>query len=196
MNKTRTFIAIEISPGVCGRAGEIITKLQASEARVAWVQPRNLHLTLKFLGDVPNVELNDVCRTVADAVRGFEPFELVYRGVGAFPNVQEPRTVWLGVDQGAPEVIELQSRVDQAMKKLRFPVEPRRFRPHLTLGRVRGGGPGVVELSRLITENADADGDLSIVDEVIIFGSYREGGSPVYEPLGHAELTGGRPPRE
>jgi 2'-5' RNA ligase len=188
MDLTRTFIAVEISPAVCARAAEVIKRLQAANAKVSWVRPNNMHLTLKFLGNVPNIELVQVCRVVEEAVKGFEPFELVYRGIGAFPNREHPRTIWMGVDQGAEEIVNLQSLVDKAMKKLRFPLEPRRFQPHLTLGRVRDSGPAVAELTHLLEKYADFEGDLSIIDEVVTFSSERTRGGPQYEVIGHTTL--------
>ena len=193
MDLTRTFIAVEISPAVCGRAAEIMKRLQAANAKVSWAKPTNMHLTLKFLGNVPSVELVQICRVVDEAVKDFEPFELVYRGIGAFPSIQEPRTIWMGVDQGAEEIVNLQSIVDNAMKKLRFPLEPRRFQPHLTIGRVRDSGPPVLELSRLIEKYADFEGDLSIIDEVVTFSSERAQGEIQYEVIGHTTL--GKPTR-
>ena len=190
MSGTRTFIAVELSPAVRGRAEALIKKLSVSDARVSWVQPPHMHLTLKFLGDVPDSDLNNVCRAVVDGVKDCEAFEMTFRGCGAFPNLARPRTIWIGVDDGHEAIVALQAAVDAALKKLGFPKEPRRFRPHLTIGRVRETGPAVEELGRVIEQHADFDADIAIVDELTIFASYLDKSGPTHEPLGHAELQG------
>jgi 2'-5' RNA ligase len=190
VSRTRTFIAVELSPAVRGRAEKLINQLRVAGAKVSWVQPQHMHLTLKFLGDVPDSDLSNVCRAVAEGVKDYPAFELTFRGCGAFPNLDRPRTIWIGVDEGHDEIVALQAAVDAGLKKLGFPKEPRRFRPHLTLGRVRETGPAVAELARLIEQHADFDADIACVDEVTIFASYLEKAGPTHEPLGHAELAG------
>lgn len=186
----RTFIAVELGSSVTSRAAQLINRLQVSDVKATWVKPQNMHLTLKFLGDVPDHEIPEICKLVQQAVSDIPSFELVFRGCGAFPTIENPRTVWLGVDEGGEEIGLVHEAIDIALKKLRFPRETRRFQPHLTLGRIRDSGPGVAELSRLIAENADFDGDLSIVDEVVTFASFLERNGPQHDAMGRAELQG------
>lgn len=188
----RTFVAIELAGPVKARAEKVIQQLRSANAKVTWVKPHNMHLTLKFLGDVSDNEAPIVCRLVEEAVRDFEPFELVFRGCGAFPTTHAPRTIWMGLEQGAEELTALHEAVDRALQKLRFPRETRRYQAHLTLGRVRESGPAAAELGRLIEELNDVDGDLSVVDEVTTFASFFDRSGPTYDPMGHAELRGGR----
>lgn len=189
MSNIRTFIAIELSPDARSRATDLINRLKEAQAKVTWVKPQHLHLTLKFLGDVPESEIPDVCRVVSEAVRGIEPFEVVFRGCGAFPNTRGPRTVWIGVEQGAEVLAQIHESLDIALKKqLRFPRENKRFRPHLTLGRVRESGPNAAELGRLLDELPDFDGDLTVVDSVVTFASFLDPQGPTHQPLGHADL--------
>ena len=187
----RTFIAVELSGPVRRRAEKIIDQLRVADAKVTWVKPQNMHLTLKFLGDVPDNDVPEVCRVVNEAVRGFEPFELVFEGCGAFPTTTNPRTVWLGVEQGAEELTAIHEAIDIALKKhLRFPREHRRFQAHLTLGRVRESGPNATELGRMIEQLKVVDGDLSVVDEIVTFASFLEKAGPTHNAMGHAELKG------
>lgn len=187
----RTFIAIELSGPVRARAEKIIRQLRVADAKVTWVKPENMHLTLKFLGDVPDNDIPEVCRAVSDAARRFDPFELVFRGCGAFPSTQRPRTIWLGVDQGAEELAALHEAIDVVLKdRLRFPRETRRFQAHFTLGRVRESGPHAAELGRLVEQLAEIDGDLTAVDEVTTFASFLEKSGPHYDAMGHAPLLG------
>ena len=191
MRPIRTFIAVELSGTVIARAQAAIKLLTTSGAEVSWVARPQMHLTLKFLGNVPEVETPDVCRVVAEAAAGIEPFEVVFKGLGAFPRVSEPRTIWLGIDQGQEELTELHAAIEGALQKeMGFGKEHRKFHPHLTLGRLRKeSDPAREELSRLLQESANFDGDLTVVEEVVTFASFLGRQGPAHEPIGHASLA-------
>lgn len=104
MPRIRTFIAVELSPRVITRAGDLIDKLRVADAQINWVRPQQMHLTLKFLGDIADTETPDICRVVNEVTANFEPFEIVCRGAGAFPNSRDPRTLWIGIRDGAEEL--------------------------------------------------------------------------------------------
>ena len=72
------------------------------------MRPQQMHLTLKFLGDVPDTDTPDICRVVQKVADDFEPFEIICRGAGTFPNVRDPRTLWIGIEDGADELSGLQ----------------------------------------------------------------------------------------
>jgi 2'-5' RNA ligase len=190
MPRVRTFIAVEMSPRVITRAGDLIDKLRVAAAEINWVRPQQMHLTLKFLGDVPDTETPDICRVVAEVAAGFEPFEITCRGAGVFPNLREPRTLWIGIEDGADELKRLQAEIDDALKaKLGYAKEQRGFHPHLTIGRVKRELPGAHgQLAELVEKNAHFDADLAIIDEVVTFASFLGRGGPKHEPLDHAEL--------
>jgi len=118
----------------------MIEGLRSAAREVAWVAPRNLHLTLKFLGSVPEEQIDVVARALREASADASPFEARVRGLGAFPSVRRPRVVWAGVTDGAADMIELARRADAALAALGFPRDERPFSPHVTLGRVREPG--------------------------------------------------------
>ncbi len=190
--RIRTFIAVEISPSVKARAGDLIDKLRVAAAEINWVRPQQMHLTLKFLGDVPDTETPDICRIVDEVAANFEPFEITCRRAGAFPNVRDPKTLWIGIEDGAEELQRLQAEIDDALKaELGYGKEQRAFRPHLTIGRVKRelpGGRG--ELTQLLEKYANFDADLSIIDEVVTFASFLGRNGPTHNALGHSELGG------
>jgi 2'-5' RNA ligase len=188
VNTTRTFVAVNISPAVRERVVALIDRLRAVPADVKWVEPGNMHLTLKFLGDVRDPDLPDVCRAVSEAVQGVAPFEITCRGAGAFPDAGRPRTIWLGVDQGHDELADLQAVIDETLKNIGFPKEGRAFHPHLTLGRLRSSGPAVRDLGRLIRDHDDFDGGVAVIDEVVVYASYLDREGPTYQPLGRTAL--------
>jgi 2'-5' RNA ligase len=187
----RTFIAVPIAPELEQQAAVLINKLRFSTAKVKWVEPKNLHWTMKFLGDVDLRETAEICNAVSAAVAPFTPFDIEASGAGAFPDPSRPRTVWLGMGQGSDEMIALHDAIDRALKPLGYRSENRRFRPHITIGRVRQSTvEGIRDLGRLVQENAGFEGGLSSVFEVTIFSSELGREGPTYEPLGHAELLG------
>jgi RNA 2',3'-cyclic 3'-phosphodiesterase len=192
MPRLRTFIAVEMPPRVKARAGELIGKLRASGAEVNWVRPEHMHLTLKFLGDVPDTETPDICRVVREVADQFEPFEIVCRGAGAFPSSREPRTLWIGVQDGGDELKRLQAALDEALKaRLGFAKEQRGFHPHLTIGRLKRAAPETrAELATLLEQLDDFDADLAVIDEVVTFASFLDRKGPTHEALDHAELGG------
>ncbi len=188
----RTFVAVEIDAAVRSRAEKLIERLAGSPADVKWVEAHNLHLTLKFLGDVPSGETPRVCDAVARGAAKVEPFELEVCGAGAFPSAGRPRTLWLGSGDGEQGMIELHGHVETPLAKLGYRKEHRRFHPHLTLGRVRRSGPGVAELGELVKQNADFPAGRLTVREVVVFTSQLTRTGPTYEALSHAKLAVGQ----
>lgn len=185
----RTFIAVEMSPEVRSRAQQLVSRLQTTAAKVTWVKPEAMHLTLKFVGEVDLIDIHDVCQAVTGAVAEIPPFEIDVHGAGAFPTVGRPRTIWLGVGRGEAEMVELHEAIERALAGLGFRQENRRFRPHLTLGRVRGDRD-LRELGQLISQHTDYSGGVASVDEVVVFSSELEADGPVHEPLAVAPLNG------
>lgn len=189
-SKVRTFIAVEVDEGVRSRAAKLIKQLRQSGADVTWVAPENMHLTVKFLGDVDYRDVYHVCRAVEECVAELEPFTVEIRGVGAFPSLERPRVIWLGVDLGSEEMSMLNEKVETALSALGFPREGRKFHAHLTLGRVKKGGRALEHLVAMLREVKDQDFGPVVVDQVVIFSSELHPTGPVYEAMGHAELKG------
>ena len=135
----RLFIAVEL-PEEALRA---IERLQDGLVRtmpgdaVRWVRPEGIHLTLKFLGDVPREQIDGIQAALGEAVRGHPPFALRAEGLGAFPNTRRPRVVWVGVEGDVRRLKELRNDVEEHVAPLGYPTEDRSFTPHLTLGRVQ-----------------------------------------------------------
>ncbi len=186
----RTFVAVEIPFDVKERARKMIAGLQGTDAKVKWVAPQHMHWTLKFLGPVGMVDIPPVCEAVKRAVEPLACFDVEVKGAGAFPDVQRPRTIWVGMGKGTEQMIELHDAIEFELAKLGYRSENRRFRPHVTVGRVRQSPRGIGELGRLVGEQADFDGGVSLVDEVVVFASELGPDGPTYEPLCHAELKG------
>ena len=185
----RTFVALELSQPLKEGILDVVRTMKACGVRASWAGASTMHLTLKFLGDVEESILPNVFDRVARAAAGVPPFSFESRSLGAFPSPRRARVLWLGVD--APqELWDLVRAVENELAGLGFPREKRRFRPHITLGRVRDprdGGPverllGTLEAPR---ESVDAR-------EVFTMRSELAPGGAIHETLAMARLGAGR----
>jgi 2'-5' RNA ligase len=104
---------------------------------IRWVRPESLHLTLKFLGEIPQERLADINQAVERGAAGISPFTFVLAELGGFPNLRRPRVLWLGVLRGQELLKKLQGQVEDRLAECGFPKEKRQFSPHLTIGRVK-----------------------------------------------------------
>lgn len=147
MAKIRSFICIELPDDVKTEIGQLQAHFKGEPVSVSWTKPENIHLTLKFLGDVEEVRLTDVRRVLSDVARRFGPFELVARGCGTFPNERNPRVLWIGVTEDEGHLLRLAGAIEEAMAGLGFAREDRPFKAHLTIGRIRAA-TGARELAR------------------------------------------------
>ncbi|QEG37022.1 RNA 2',3'-cyclic phosphodiesterase [Bythopirellula goksoeyrii] len=190
MAKTRTFIAVEAADGIHAHAQQAIGRLRPLAQNVKWVEPENLHWTLQFLGDLTDEEIAEVCRRVKKVVSRLEPFSISASGVGAFPKVDRPRTLWLGIGEGADEFCELQSTIQQSLEDLGFRGELRKYVPHLTLGRVSSSGPPQSSLTEELDHLSDLPRGQMAVDEVTVYASRLARSGATYVPLSHTRLGG------
>jgi RNA 2',3'-cyclic 3'-phosphodiesterase len=138
MTLLRAFIALEIPPVIQDAIQQQTAELRksADSSLVRWVPAENLHLTLKFLGDVSSSNLQFVTQMLAREADQHPSFSLEVGGLGAFPNPRRPRVVWIGIH--APDALStLQRNLEAAASRLGYPPEERPFSPHLTIGRVK-----------------------------------------------------------
>jgi 2'-5' RNA ligase len=140
MNKQeliRTFICIEIPGTIRQQIEELQNKLKSLDAEVSWVRTSNIHLTLKFLGNVSQPKARDVCAAMERASRGRQPIDIEVSGTGCFPSLRSPRVLWVGFTNLSERLEQLQEAIEDELARLGFPREKRSFAPHLTIGRFR-----------------------------------------------------------
>jgi 2'-5' RNA ligase len=136
----RSFIAIELPEEAKGGLARLRRELERDEQRfVKWVDPGGIHLTLKFLGNIPSKRVTEITEAMRKAVQGLSPFSLEISGLGAFPGPKQPRVVWVGVGGELDKLSTLQQNIDCTLASLGFAREERPFVPHLTVARVREG---------------------------------------------------------
>ncbi|MCY3021846.1 MAG: RNA 2',3'-cyclic phosphodiesterase [Planctomycetota bacterium] len=132
----RAFIAINLDPALLAELEKLQRRLRFGDA-VRWTKPEQIHLTLKFLGDIAPETVPQADAALKRACQGVQPFELSLEGLGCFPGENKPSVVWVGVGGGVEALKALQGRVEQETRSLASHSEDREFRPHLTIARVR-----------------------------------------------------------
>ncbi|HVS81765.1 MAG TPA: RNA 2',3'-cyclic phosphodiesterase [Pyrinomonadaceae bacterium] len=138
-NKWRVFVAIELPAPVRRELIKHIDRLRDSipEARASWSREDNLHLTLKFLGDIPVTNVEQLSAAASIAASKVGPFEIVVEACGSFPPRGQPRVLWIGIDDPSGKLSELNRALEDECAKAGFAREPRVFHPHLTIARIR-----------------------------------------------------------
>ena len=133
----RSFIAIELPEHVKDTLRSVEDCLASFRLPVRWVVPANIHVTLKFLGDVPESSIESIGTAITNAARLCRPFSLRPQGVGTFPGLKRPRVVWVGMQGETSVLAALQDRLEKELVTVGFPSEKRPFKAHLTLGRTQ-----------------------------------------------------------
>ncbi len=186
----RTFIAIELSQEIKDFLSNIQSQLKASGADVKWVEPKNIHLTLKFLGEIDEKKLVEVNKVLEETARNKNPFSLRFSCLGAYPKINFPRVIWIGIDQGDIEVKEIAGILEERVAKLGIPQENRPFSCHITLGRTKSN----LKQEDLVKKLTFLEGNLGgkkpefQVTKLTLFKSTLTPKGPLYEVLKEAHL--------
>lgn len=141
------FWAVNLPEEIKLKLSDIRDRLQTAGADARWVEPGNLHVTVKFLGDTDAGLVAQVADSAVRCLRGFNTFRLDVGGLGFFPGPSGPRVLWAGLKGEVAFLREAARKVEDAMAPLGFPREARKFSPHLTLARIKSsrGAAGLVK---------------------------------------------------
>jgi 2'-5' RNA ligase len=184
----RAFVGIRIDPEVTRQIYEAQARLEQPLKGIRWVKDQSLHLTLKFLGEIPEERVAAVGDALERAARSRERFVFGCRGLGVFPDIRRPRVLWAGLE--GKWLVPLAAAVEERLEAAGFARERREFKPHLTIGRWREFD-GRAELLRQQLEHwTDHDFGVSPVNEVIFFQSVLKPDGAVYTPLKVFSLGG------
>ena len=183
-NSARTFVALPIPATQRTRLERLQTLLAPDLPGTRWVTPDQFHLTLAFLGDVPDLDLAGVCRAIAGACEGVDAPTLNLQSLGAFPDAEAARTVWVGL--AGPDLdaaIELRRAIAEAVTKAGYPPDGGdRFEPHITLGRFRGAKGESPDLSAQVAHFRTWSAGNFTADRVVTYAS-------TVAPEGPAHMT-------
>ncbi len=137
MRKIRLFLAVNLSDNVRNNISKLRDCMGKLTLDATWVREENLHLTIKFFGEV-NVDLvSPIAATIQSATTAIAPFNISFSGLGYFPNSKRPRILWTGIEGQVNELVDLQKKLELALSPLGFPPEGRKYTPHLTILRLR-----------------------------------------------------------
>lgn len=189
MARVRTFIAVDLTSPLRERCAQVQVELALDGASIKWVEKKNLHVTLLFLGEIVDRELHNVCRAVADVAREMEPFALSVRGLGGFPHSRRPRVVWAGIDAGSEELIALHDALEEPLLELGcYRREVRAYTPHLTLGRVESETDSAW-VGEKIAEQESWDGGEMEVSAIQVMSSELRREGPIYTVMSTARFS-------
>jgi 2'-5' RNA ligase len=194
-NKVRAFLAADMPSEVRENVARIQDQLRSTIGSnpVRWVRPDAVHLTLRFLGDIPEPRIAPIVEALGPVARSSAPIVLALGEPGAFPNRQRARVLWVGVQDPTSELRVLAGRLEETLQTLGFPREDRAFRAHLTLGRVRDGS-GRTELQgieKALQEFAPSEGASWSLQTLTLHRSILKPDGPTYSVLGRLILGGG-----
>jgi 2'-5' RNA ligase len=191
---TRTFIAIAVPEPVEQELARLQAELAPEVAGCHWPSTRPFHITLAFLGDVPDSDLNRICQTVTASTISLDRFEVEVHGLGAFPNASRPRVVWAGVTATNINALnELQQSIIGSLERIGQGPDDPRFHPHVTLGRIKDSRQGNRKVQALIERWAGWSAGGFTVTDVFVMASILGRAGPRYEVLGRCLLDGKKP---
>ena len=183
----RSFLAIELPEVIRKKIEEVQKDLKLSHADVRWVNPENIHLTLKFFGNIDESRIDPIVKSLEGPIQTTSPFSLSIRGMGSFPHFKKPRVLWMGLEKGKEVLTALQKGVDGELKKIGFEPEERDFQPHLTLGRAKSDQGRGELIGRMEKYQEEEFGNFR-VERLVLFKSELRPSGPIYTVLRELKL--------
>ena len=178
----RLFIALLLPDNIKGKLGDLINDLSSRTHSIRWVAAHNIHLTLKFIGERPEKDIEPIANVVEGAVHGRSKIKVHIKDCGGFPNLSRPRVIWVGLE-GTEPAAEISGLINKKLVPMGIEAEKRKFSPHLTIGRLKKSArPPLPELSGYL-ENLDFDAGSVILDKVALVKSTLTPNGPIYENL-------------
>ena len=185
----RVFCAIELPPSIRGLVAQHIANLKEAlpDARASWAREGNIHLTVKFLGEISRTSVANLSNAASRAVAGIEPFSIRLEHTGVFPNQRQPRVLWIGLTDSSGRLGELHKRLEEEAAKEGFKRESRPFHPHLTVARLRQAANArtLAEAHQQLEFNA---AEIQVSELVVIRSELSSAGSN-YTTISRHQLT-------
>ena len=179
----RTFISIEIPENIKDNIEKSIGEMKLMLSPLKWVDKKNLHITLKFLGWVVDDKADEMISSVADAAKDFGSIKIDFAGLGVFPDAKHPRVIWVGINKGNDRVNDLAGKIDARLVSEGYrKEEEKEFSPHLTIGRIKekiDAGP----LNNFMDKNATTEFGGFTADHISVMKSTLMRSGPIYEEI-------------
>ncbi len=178
----RVFLAVEIPDNIKNNLKPLLQKLKRSGGHIKWVEPENLHITLKFFGEVNDNVLNKIKETLSSSITGENSFSIELEKTGQFPErARIPKVLWVGAKRNI-KLSTLVKKLEKKLSKIGFPEEKREFIAHLTIGRVKSSN-GFSGVRKTLEEFKNKEFGSFIVKKIVLFKSTLTPSGPSYEKL-------------
>ncbi len=184
----RSFIAFEIPESIRREIARTMRQMATHWPEYRWVDTDQLHLTMNFLGDVPDEKITDVCQVLRKVVPAFDAFSFTLSGLGAFPKAKRPRVLWLGVTEGASQLSKLYYQLADDLEHLRLERDRKAFRPHVTLARIRDRQRWSDSIVEKVERNDPLEMGVVDANQLVLYSSHMEKAGPVYTPMDRVGL--------
>ncbi len=180
----RTFVAIEIEQNLKEKIYKFITTSQAQikSNKISWVKKENLHVTLKFIGEIEEKKVENIKEVLNKLIKNFTQFSFSIRNIGVFPDVKKPRVIWLGIEDKTKILGLLSKEIEDELFKIGLPKENKEFVSHLTIGRIKNL-TNVSEIEKYIRGNPNTDFGENKVEFITFFQSILKPEGPTYIPI-------------
>jgi len=187
----RTFIAIELPKEIKDSLAQLQEELKKTGADVKWVKPENIHLTLKFLGEINNKKLEKITEILWDVAKNKDSFSIRLSSIGTFPVLSSPRVIWVGIDMGGKESEKIAWELEKKIARIGIPKEKRPFSSHITIGRTRStqGRDNLIQELKNLEGNFRLENSEFLATKITFFKSTLTPTGPIYESLQEANLN-------
>jgi 2'-5' RNA ligase len=186
----RTFIAFDLSGEARGAIKKIQGNLKSKGLPVRWVATANIHLTLKFIGEVPAEAVQGLAAATGEMIASRGPIQLAIQGLGVFPGIRRPRVIWAGLGGDTAALFAFQAQLEEKLHQLGYPKEKRGFKAHLTLGRTKGRLDSK-RLLRVLDTCSQFEEVPFEASRLVLYRSELTSGGARYTPLAGGQLGGG-----
>ncbi len=184
----RAFIAVDIHSEIRKELILLQSEFKKSlKGDISWVEPNNIHLTLRFLGQLDNTQLEEIKLIVQETAQNIKQFNMDLGVIGAFPDITEPRIIWVGINYGFNQLNEINAKLEDKLETINFTVGEKYFHPHLTIARVKsiGSEPSLKEVTDKIRPKQSSE----IVKKIIIYQSELTPQGALYTKLFETNLS-------
>ena len=186
----RAFIAIVLPSGIKGAVSKIQGELKTTLPKISWTKPDNLHITLKFLGEISPQQLSNIKQVITEVAKTNTWFQIKFKTIGVFPNIKQARIIWIGTNQVPLRMKKIVEQLELKCMKLGIPKEKRLFYNHITVGRIKNNTNTTdleKELNKVRRDLINKDFEFD-VGRIILFKSTLASTGPTYTVLDETSL--------
>ena len=188
----RLFLAFDLPPDIMGPVTQFSREIKRSPLNVKWVNVKNMHLTVLFMGNIKNDKISEIEKIIEKVCTRYGKFDLSLRGIGVFPNRRRPRVIWMGLEGDLERMSFFRDALQKQLRPFGIRQEKRRFKPHLTIGRFRKIKNNITDsfLEDILNQNKDISSAVAVLDRVSLIRSELRPTGAEYTQLNSWSLSG------